>query len=79
MPAITYYVAIPFIPDAEGNLSPGEAVEASGMELALKKKPQPTRGVAVAEALQENTKHSLYQRTIPAERDGSQSQEGRVF
>lgn len=37
MPPITYYVAIPFIPDAEGNLSPGEAVECPGATSASRK------------------------------------------
>ena len=37
MPPLTYYVAIPFIPDAEGNLSPGEAVECPGANAATRK------------------------------------------
>ena len=37
MPPLTYYVAIPFIPDAEGNLSPGEAVECPSATSAARK------------------------------------------
>jgi len=37
MPPLTYFVAIPFIPDAEGNLSPGEAVESPGPNAAVRK------------------------------------------
>ena len=37
MPPLTYYVAIPFIPDAEGNLSPGEAVESPSPNAAVRK------------------------------------------
>jgi hypothetical protein len=37
MPPVTYYVAIPFIPDAEGNLSPGQAEEAPSAASAVRK------------------------------------------
>lgn len=37
MPPLTYYVAIPFIPDAEGNLSPAEAVECPSATAAMRK------------------------------------------
>ena len=37
MPPVTYYVAIPFIPDHEGNLSPGEAVESPSPNAAVRK------------------------------------------
>ncbi len=37
MPPLTYYVAIPFIPDAEGNLSAGEAVECPSATAASRK------------------------------------------
>lgn len=37
MPQITYYVAIPFIPDAEGNVSPGEGEEAPSAASAVRK------------------------------------------
>ena len=34
---VTYYVAIPFIPDAEGTLSPGEAVECPSATAAARR------------------------------------------
>ena len=37
MPLLTYFVAIPFIPDAEGNVSPGEAVECPGATAAMRR------------------------------------------
>ena len=37
MPPVTYYVVLPFIPDADGNLSPGQPEEAPSAHAALRK------------------------------------------
>ena len=37
MPPLTDFVAIPFISDAEGNLTPGEAVECPGAAASTRK------------------------------------------
>ena len=37
MASVTYFVVLPFIPDAEGNLSPGQGEESPSAHAAIRK------------------------------------------